>query len=366
MLRAAGIPVYQRLNVHGYWTLAGGKMSKSVGNVVEALKLAETYGRDAFRYFVLRDMTFGLDATFSEEALVDRLNADLANDLGNLVSRAIAMLTNFSGAAVPAPGPAGPAEEEVQEGLVRAREVVQATMEEFAFHRALMAIWEWIGALNRYIDAQAPWVLAKDPTKGERLRTVLYTLAEALRALAVLLDPFLPDSAGALSRQLSLSGPHRLADLGPWGRMVPGTRVTKRPALFPRVDVSRGPVAARRDEAPAGLPQSGVASRVSIEEFARLDLRVAEVIDAEPIPKSKKLLKLTVTLANETRTVVAGIAEQYAPETLRGRKVVLVTNLEPATLMGVQSNGMILAGSDGGVLALLALDRDLPPGAKVS
>ena len=367
MLRAAGIPVYQRLNVHGYWTLAGGKISKSVGNVVEALKLAETYGRDAFRYFVLREMTFGLDATFSEEALVARLNADLANDLGNLVSRAMAMLTTFSGGAVPVPGPAGPAEEEVQKGLVRASEVVQAAMEEFGSQRALSAIWEWIGALNRYIDAQAPWALAKGPAEAERLRTVLYTLAEALRALAVLLDPFLPDSAGALGRQLGLAGPHRLADLSPWGRTVPGTRVTKLPALFPRVDAARAPRAARRgDQTPTAPAPAGVVPRVSHEEFGRLDLRVAEILDAEPIPKSKRLLKLTVKLADETRTVVAGIAEHYLPDTLRGRKVVLVTNLEPATLMGVQSNGMLLAGSDGGMLALLTLDRDLPPGTKVS
>jgi methionyl-tRNA synthetase len=353
MLHAAGLPLYTHLNVHGYWNVGGGKMSKSVGNVVEALKLAETYGRDAFRYFVLREMPFGLDASFSEEALVERLNADLANDLGNFVSRAVAMLGSFGRGAVPAAGPAGPAEEELREGLARLLSTVHAAMEEFATQRALVAIWEWIGGLNRYVDGQAPWALAKDPAKAERLRTVLFTLAEALRVLGIVLEPFLPDAAGAVRRQLGLAGDPRLADLEPWGRVPPGTRVTRGPALFPRI------------EAPAPAAATPAAPRLGIEEFRRLDLRVALVLDAEPVPKSKKLLKLTVKLGDETRTVVAGIAEHYRPEDLRGRKVVVVANLEPATLMGVESNGMVLAGSAGQTLALLTLDRDLPPGAKV-
>jgi methionyl-tRNA synthetase len=359
MLKAAGIPLYRRLNVHGYWTLGGGKISKSVGNVVEALKLAETYGRDAFRYFVLREMPFGQDANFSEEALVQRLNADLANDLGNFVSRAVAMLIGFGRGVVPEPGPPGAAEAEIRDGAARMLSTVHAAMAEFAFQRALVAVWEWIGALNRYVDGQAPWALAKNPAQAERLRTVLFTLAEALRVLGILLEPFLPDTAAAIRRQLGLGGDPRLADLEPWGRVEPGTRVTKGPALFPRIEAPAAPVAERaRGEAPA-------APRIGIDEFRRLDLRVAEVLDAEPVPKSKKLLKLTVKLGDETRTVVAGIAEHYRPEALRGRKVVVVANLEPASLMGVESNGMVLAGSEGPTLSLLTLDRDLPPGAKV-
>jgi methionyl-tRNA synthetase len=360
MLKAAGIPVYRHLNVHGYWTLGGAKISKSVGNVVEALKLAETYGREAFRYFVLREMPFGQDASFSEDALVERLNADLANDLGNLVSRAVAMLTSFAGGVVPAPGPAGPAESEVRDGLDRARRAMQAAMEEFQTQRALVAIWEWIRSVNRYIDAQAPWALARDPSQAERLRTVLYTLAEALRVLGILLDPFLPESAAAVRRQLGLGGTPRLADLETWGRAVSGTRVTKGAPLFPRVVAPD-----REPAAPAPAAPAEAAPRITIDEFRRLDLRVAEVLAAEPVPKSKKLLKLTVKLGDETRTVVAGIAEHYPPEALRGRKVVVVSNLEPATLMGVTSNGMVLAGSEGDTLALVSLDRDLPPGAKV-
>ncbi len=361
MLKAAGIPLYQHLNVHGYWTLAGGKISKSVGNVVEALRLADTYGRDAFRYFVLREIPFGLDASFSEEALVERLNADLANDLGNFVSRAIAMLVSFARSVVPETGPLGPAETEIRDGLTRMLRAVDAAMDEFAFQRALVAVWEWVAALNRYVDAQAPWVLAKDPGQAGRLSTVLYTLAEALRVLGVLLDPFLPDSAAGIRRQLGLGGVPRLADLEPWGRLAAGTRVEKAAALFPRVEGPRDAAAG----APARGPGGAAPARISIDEFRRLDLRVAEVLEAEPVPKSKKLLKLTVKLGDETRTLVAGIAEHYQPAALRGRKVVIVANLEPATLMGVESNGMVLAGSEGDTLALLTLDRDLPPGAKV-
>ena len=361
MLKAVGLPVYRHLNVHGYWNIGGGKMSKSVGNVVEALALADTYGHDAFRYFLMREMPFGLDAGFSEEALVERLNADLANDLGNFVSRAVAMLVGFARGVVPDGGTLGPTEVEIRDGLGRMLIAVAAAMDEFAFQRALVAIWEWIGALNRYVDAQAPWALAKDPAKAGRLATVLYTLAEALRVLGILLEPFLPDSAAAIRRQLGLGGAPRFDDLDAWGRLPPGTRVVKAPALFPRVEPAR-PAASPASSAPRTEP---ALPRIGIEEFRRLDLRVAEVLEAEPVPKSKKLLKLTVKLGDETRTLVAGIAEHYRPEALRGRKVVVVANLEPATLMGVQSNGMVLAGSEGDALALLTLDRDLPPGAKV-
>jgi methionyl-tRNA synthetase len=268
------------------------------------------------------------------------------------------MLANFGQGAVPEPGPAGPAETEVREGLVRALATIHAAMAEFATQRALVALWEWIGTLNRYVDGQAPWTLAKDPAKAERLRTVLFTLAEALRVLGIVLEPFVPDAAAAIRRQLGLDGSPRLADVEPWGRVAPGTRVTRGPALFPRVEAAAAP-AAGAPAAPAATP------RIGIEEFRRLDLRVALVVDAEAVPKSKKLLKLTVKLGDETRTIVAGIAEHYRPEELRGRKVVVVANLEPASLMGVESNGMVLAGSAGETLALLSLDRDLPPGAKV-
>ncbi len=359
MLKAAGIPLYRRLNVHGYWSYGGGKMSKSVGNVVEAFQLTDKYGHDAFRYFLLREMTFGLDANFTEEALVGRLNADLANDLGNLASRATTLIVNSAGGAVPAPGPPGAAETGVREGLERARHDAAAAMEEFAFQRALAAIWEFIGSVNRYVDGQAPWALAKDPAQRERLATVLYTLAESLRCLGILLDPFLPEAAAKLRAAVGAGAP-ALADLT-WGRLAPGTRVDKMAALFPRID-SKPSRAALSPEG-AGMAEP---ARISIDEFAKLDLRVAEVVAAEKVAKSRKLLKLTVRVGEETRTLVAGVAEHYAPTDLLGRTVVIVANLEPATLMGIESNGMVLAASHEGKLSLLTLDKELPSGSKVS
>jgi methionyl-tRNA synthetase len=357
MLKAAGLPLYRRLHVHGYWSLGGGKMSKSVGNVVEAFQLTETYGHDAFRYFLLREMTFGLDANFSEEALLGRLNADLANDLGNLVSRATTMLVSFGGGVVPTPGPMGGEDAAIQATLERTVGEVAAAMEEFAFQRALGAVWEFIATLNRYVDAQAPWALAKDRAKDERLRTVLYTLAESLRCLGILLDPFLRDAAARIRAGVGLGGvPPRLGDVA-WGGLAAGGRIERVAGLFPRVEVK-----AAADASPAA---SAGPERIRLEDFARIDLRVAEVMAAERVPKSRKLLKLTVRLGEATRTVVAGIAEHYAPETLVGRRVIVVANLEPATLMGIRSEGMVLAGEHGGTIALLSPDRELPPGAKV-
>jgi len=334
-------------------------MSKSLGNVVGAWTLAEKYGREVIRYFVLREMPFGLDADFSEEAVVGRLNADLANDLGNLVSRATTVIVNFGGGAVPAPGAAGPDEAALAAAWGRATGEVAKAMDEFAFHRALAAIWEFIGGVNRYVDTQAPWTLAKDPARAERLRTVLWTLAESLRGLGIVLDPFLPEAAGKIRAALGAPAP-RLAD-AEWGRLPAGAKVAKVSGLFPRVEVKVAEPAKSADT-PAATTTS---PRISLADFQKIDLRVAEVIEAEKVPKSKKLLKLTVKLGEETRTLVAGIAEHYAPEAMVGRKVVIVANLEPATLMGIESNGMVLAGSSESALGLVALDRDLPPGAKV-
>ena len=236
MLKAAGLPIYTHLNVHGYWGLGGGKMSKSIGNVVEALALADKYGHDAFRYFVMREMTFGLDASFSEEAFVRRLNADLANDLGNLVSRVSTMVVNFTGGVVHGAGAEGVQEAEVKAALEKARAEVDAAMEEFAFQRALTAIWEFIGAANRYVAATAPWALAKDAAKRERLDTVLYTLTETLRCLGILLAAFLPGTAERIREILGLGGSAMgLSDLG-WGRLKPGAKIQKAPALFPRIE----------------------------------------------------------------------------------------------------------------------------------
>jgi methionyl-tRNA synthetase len=352
----AGLPAFARLRVNGYWTVAGGKMSKSVGNVVDALQLTRKYGNDAFRYFLLREMPFGQDASFSEEALVERLNADLANDLGNLVSRATTMVVNF-GPLVTGTTPAPEDQErEIRDHARKTREAVAQAMDQFAFQRALVEILSFVGGVNRYVDATQPWALAKDPGKRGRLAAVLLTLADSLAHLGIALDPFVPEAAARIRAAIG-GGRAPLLDDAVVRPIETLGAVQRLSGLFPRVDL---PAPA----SPAGVP-AGRDARITMDEFKRLDLRVAEVLVAEAVPKSKKLLKLTVRLADETRTLVAGIAEHYRPEALLGRKVVIVANLEPATLMGVTSNGMVLAGSAGETLALLALDRDLPPGAQV-
>jgi methionyl-tRNA synthetase len=362
--------IFRHLNVHGYWNIGGGKMSKSVGNVVEALALSEKYGNDAFRYFVMREMVFGLDADFSEEAFVGRLNADLANDLGNLVARATTLLAQAApDDQPPAASPTG-AHEQVRAVAAETGPAVTQAMSEFAFHKALASIWQFIAEVNRYVDASQPWALAKDSTKKPEFNRVMLTLADSLRVLGIVLDPFLPEAAARIRAAL---GDGRRPDLGNtvFGQVHAIPRVTKLSGLFPRVDqrapaptagAAAGEGSARVARDARGEP-AGPATK---DEFSRIDLRVAEVLAAEAVAKSKKLLKLTVSLGSEQRTVVAGVAEHYRPEELVGKKVVIVANLEPARLMGIESQGMLLAGSAEGRLSILILDRDLPPGARVT
>jgi methionyl-tRNA synthetase len=363
MLKAAGLPVFTHLNVHGYWTVDGQKMSKSLGNVVEPLAMRETYG-EAFRYFVLREPVFGLDSDFSEAALVGRLNADLANDLGNLVARATTLLVNLGGGRVPEPGAAAAAgAPDLRAALEKSLAAVEAAMAEFAFQRALAALWEFVGEVNRYVDATQPWALARkagaDPAAAARLGAVLHDLGQSIWALGVVLQPFLPEAAARIRGALGRADEPALAEAA-WGRLAPGTAVTRLSGLFPRLDDRKPATAA----APSAKPAEA-GPRITIDDFAKVELRVAEVLAAEAVPKSKKLLRLTVSLGAEPRTVVAGIAEHYAPADLVGKKVVVVANLEPAKLMGIESNGMILAGSVEGRLAVLTPERDLPPGARV-
>ena len=373
MLKAAGIPLYTHLNVHGYWTLGGHKISKSVGNLVEALALKEKYGNDAFRYFVLREMVFGLDADFSEEALVARLNADLANDLGNLVSRATTLIVNLAGGTVSGAASgtaaAGPDAEALRTAFERATAEADRAMSEFAFHRALAAYWEFIGAVNRYVDITQPWALAKQQDQRAKLDGVLAVLAESLRLLGVILTPFLPDASSKIRAGLGQTSEPKAAD-ATWGAATIGT-VAKVSGLFPRIDDRKRDEEGKRAPAAPGAfaaaPAQGAeaSQRISIDEFAKVELRVAEVLACEPVPKSKKLLKLTVSLGGEQRTIVSGIAEHYAPDDLVGKKIVVVANLNPAKLMGIESNGMVLSGEINGKLAVLTVDRDLGSGAKV-
>ena len=366
MLKAAGIPIYRHLNVHGYWNVDQSKMSKSIGNVVEPLQLKNVYGLDAFRYFLMREMAFGLDSNFNEEALVQRINADLANDLGNLVSRVTSMTLRYFKGAVPGSHPETEDNDDadVRRQAEKAVEAFETHMYDFAFHKAIMAVWVFVGCLNKYIDLKAPWVLAKDAQKAAALETVIYNLLEGIRIVSGLIYPIMPQTAKAIQTQLGLDpndGPFfRLTHLGSWGKTTAGNQVKKSPPLFPRVEMA---LAAKPEKGTAGI--GDLKPRIPFEAFGKLDLRVGTVLKAKPIPKSKKLLELEVDLG-ELRTIVAGISQNYAPQDIVGRQVIVVANLQPAKLMGIESNGMVLAAVDEQGASLAAPGRTVAPGTKVS
>ncbi|NLX18994.1 MAG: methionine--tRNA ligase [Desulfobulbus sp.] len=352
MLRAMGLRPYQRLHVHGYWNVDATKMSKSLGNVVRPKELVDTFGVNTLRYFVLREMSFGLDASFSGDAIQARHNADLANDLGNLFSRSLAMIDRYTCGQVPEreAGTITPDDRALMSAFTATVIDYRESMDGFRFHKALQAVWEVIGLLNRYIVTNAPWEMAKNPRQADRLRTVLYFLAESLWKVAVLLRPVMPDAARKMAAALGMERQFRnitLDDLQRWGEVPPGTVIDKGAQLFPRVEkkVEISAAAPVKQPPAASAPAESTEGLISFDQFQAVDLRVAEIVAAEKVAKSKRLLKLTVR-APEERTVVAGIAEFYAPETLIGQRVLLVANLKPAKLMGIASQGMLLAAKE--------------------
>jgi methionyl-tRNA synthetase len=375
MLQAIGLEPYKRLHVHGYWNINEAKMSKSIGNVVRPEKLQQEFGADTVRYFLMREMSFGLDASFSDESVIERQNSDLANDLGNLFSRSLTMISKFANGKVPDPAEPERPDTDLADAASAMVAEFAAEMNDFAFNRALRSVWKVISQANKYIVTSEPWVLAKEPTKADRLNTVLYTLAETLRLIGLVLEPVMPETSTkmreALGLQSTAEDKPNLKDHGKWGITQSGQVITAGLALFPRLDKKKKKTpetkasekGAARNAAQPAEPKDNL---LSFDEFKKLDLRVAEITAAEKINKSDRLLKLTVK-APEERTVVAGIAEFYQPEELVGRQVIMVANLQPTKLMGVLSQGMILAARDeGGKLSLSSLSDQLQPGSSVS
>jgi len=387
MLMALGLPLPKKVFGHGWFITKEGKMSKSKGNVIDPVVLIDKYGIDALRYFLLREVPFGTDGTFTPEGFIERVNFDLANDLGNLLNRTVVMIDKYFGGVIPAyVSNATEFDAALVETATSTVRKVEEAMEDMQFSVALTAIWQLISRTNKYIDETQPWSLVKDEGKREQLGSVMYHLAESLRIVSVLLRPFLVKTPDAIEAQLGLAGAGFGWDSArEFGLLASGTRVSKAEPMFPRLDpeaeiayivqsMSKGAApaeapqpeksAAAKAEPSAPEAAEGVAL-IGIEDFAKVELRVAEVVAAEPVPKADKLLKLQLDLGTERRQVVSGIAMFYKPEQLVGKKIICVTNLKPVKLRGELSQGMILAASAGDKLTLATIEGDIANGAKV-
>ncbi|MBN1770569.1 MAG: methionine--tRNA ligase [Deltaproteobacteria bacterium] len=388
-LIAGGLPPPQHVFAHGWLTINGQKMSKSLRNVVEPRRLAETYGVDPVRYYLMREVNFGLDGDFSHGALVGRINADLANDLGNLLNRTIALVEKLAGGVVPPAGEPGERERALR-GFAE-RTAVQAAddLEHYRPHRALEAIWALCGEANRFVDAAAPWALAKAGRTAE-LHAVLYAVLEALRWIGRMCLPVLPTKAAVLLERVGDSGPARWPSV--WGELPAGVKVVRGEPLFPRIDGEREAELARQlglETGPGASAVVGAAARgpsssgpaaeaapsasaasaapLAYEDFGKLELRIARVLAAEKVPKADKLMRLSVDAGEaEPRTIVAGIALRYEPAELVGKRVVLLANLAPRKLRGIESCGMLLAATHDGRPSVLTVEDEIPPGTRVS
>ncbi|MBO1702012.1 methionine--tRNA ligase [Eubacterium callanderi] len=373
ILMALDLPLPEHVYGHGWILLKGGKMSKSVGNVVDPVELAEKYGVDALRYHMLREMTYGADGIYNEDLLVSHINSDLANDLGNLLSRTVAMTVKYFDGVIPAERESGDFDAELIALAEETPGVVEDYMNKLDFSRALEAVWKLVSRTNKYIDETQPWVLIKDPEKKARLAMVMYNLTESLRIISVLVSSAMPDTGVKIADELKVPEELRTWEsIQSFGKYPDGIQVERCEPIFPRIEVKKEKQEQKqppkkekqtKKEEKAEVPEG----LITIDDFAKVEMKVAEVISCEQHPDADRLLVFQLDLGTEKRQIISGIAKYYKPEDLVGKKVIVCTNLKPVMLRGLESNGMILSAVKGKKLSILTVDGDvIPAGGKVS
>jgi methionyl-tRNA synthetase len=370
MLMALGEPIPEKVFGHGWLVFDGDKMSKSKGNVVDPRVLAARYGVDAVRYYLMREMAFGSDGNFTNMSFINRINSDLANDLGNLVSRTVAMVEKYFNGELPNSQTPGEYDEDLKALAMETTKKVEETMNNFQFNVALTEIWKFISRTNKYIDETMPWALARDEEKRPRLARVLYNLCESIRIIGVLVGSFIPRTSQKILHQIGIEDKSLITweSINKWGEYPSQTKVNKAEMLFPRLDVEKEleALSIKKEEPKVEEPKNESKELITIDEFDKIDLRVAKVLKCEKVEGSVKLLKFELQLGSEIRQVVSGIAKYYEPEDLIGKNVVMVYNLKPAKLKGIESQGMIIAAGEGDTISLLTTDKDFESGATIS